>query len=145
MRMQQKKHHNLINLAIKVETLSQKKSVFHKLLPKNHNNMLSKTIVSIFVLTLVAAATSIESSDLFTFEPSSTNSFTYTKRFDPMSGLDFVSICLSNCSRCKQIFGEFFLDRKCEESFSSIKDKLSQTVRTIILLLLLSEFEEIIQ
>ncbi|KAL5287619.1 Eh family protein [Megaselia abdita] len=42
--------------------------------------------------------------------------YTYTKRFDSMSGVDFITVCLSNCLQCKEVFGEIFLGQKCEES-----------------------------
>lgn len=42
---------------------------------------------------------------------------------DSMSGLDYITICLSNCVQCKEVFGEIFLGQKCEEACLKFKGK----------------------
>ncbi|KAH8414417.1 hypothetical protein KR215_005498 [Drosophila sulfurigaster] len=47
----------------------------------------------------------------------------YGKRFDPMSGIDFIQICLNNCAQCKKMFGDYFQGQTCAESCLKFKGK----------------------
>ncbi|KAM7361909.1 eclosion hormone isoform 1-T2 [Cochliomyia hominivorax] len=47
----------------------------------------------------------------------------YTKRFDTMSGIDFIQICLNNCAQCKKMFGDYFQGQTCAESCLKFKGK----------------------
>ncbi|XP_039970307.1 eclosion hormone [Bactrocera neohumeralis] len=47
----------------------------------------------------------------------------YGKRFDTMSGIDFIQICLNNCAQCKKMFGDYFQGQTCAESCLKFKGK----------------------
>ncbi|XP_053951918.1 eclosion hormone [Anastrepha obliqua] len=47
----------------------------------------------------------------------------YGKRFDTMSGIDFIQICLNNCAQCKKMFGDYFQGQACAESCLKFKGK----------------------
>ncbi|XP_014100412.1 eclosion hormone [Bactrocera oleae] len=47
----------------------------------------------------------------------------YGKRFDAMSGIDFIQICLNNCAQCKKMFGDYFQGQTCAESCLKFKGK----------------------
>uniref|UniRef100_T1GKL2 Eclosion hormone n=1 Tax=Megaselia scalaris TaxID=36166 RepID=T1GKL2_MEGSC len=78
--------------------------------------MCSKLIVLAFLCVSVLAANAAQPYTYTMNSPSKPYTYTYTKRFDSMSGLDFITICLNNCMQCKEIFGEIFLGQKCEEA-----------------------------
>ncbi|XP_013114896.1 eclosion hormone [Stomoxys calcitrans] len=47
----------------------------------------------------------------------------YGKRFDSMSGIDYIQICLNNCAQCKKMFGDYFQGQTCAESCLKFKGK----------------------
>ncbi|XP_036325287.1 eclosion hormone [Rhagoletis pomonella] len=47
----------------------------------------------------------------------------YVKRFDTISGIDFIQICLNNCAQCKKMFGDYFQGQTCAESCLKFKGK----------------------
>uniref|UniRef100_A0A1B0C0M1 Eclosion hormone n=1 Tax=Glossina palpalis gambiensis TaxID=67801 RepID=A0A1B0C0M1_9MUSC len=47
----------------------------------------------------------------------------YGKRFDSISGIDFIQICLNNCAQCKKMFGDYFQGQSCAESCLKFKGK----------------------
>ncbi|XP_037911182.1 eclosion hormone isoform X2 [Hermetia illucens] len=45
------------------------------------------------------------------------------KRYDTLTGLDFIQICLNNCAQCKKMFGNYFQGQTCAESCLKFKGK----------------------
>ncbi|XP_055379977.1 eclosion hormone [Condylostylus longicornis] len=45
------------------------------------------------------------------------------KRFDSITSVDFIQICLNNCAQCKKMFGDYFQGQTCAESCLKFKGK----------------------
>ncbi|XP_055908644.1 eclosion hormone [Eupeodes corollae] len=75
----------------------------------------SKTVTIAAIIVVIAMC--------FTTPTNGIPAIGYGKRFDTMSGLDYIQVCLNNCAQCKKMFGDYFQGQTCAESCLKFKGK----------------------